>query len=127
MPTRGDTARWGCRGLVGGRTSTSAQRASAGSNARHVASTQRQPAPTLGPFLPSQVRVVSSSVAAGKRTVVLSRPSIGRSVQHANFSLQDLRIPFISAIGSSATFMYHRNKTASSISLWPAVGQPVCL
>ena len=70
---------------------------------------------------------MSSSVAAGKRTVVLSRPSVGRSVQHANFSLQDLRIPFISAIGSSATLTFHRNKTASTLSLWPAAGQPVCL
>jgi len=56
-----------------------------------------------GSLLAPSVTVVSSTVADGKRTVVLSRPSLGASEQHANFTLQDLHVPFINAIGSSPT------------------------
>lgn len=41
--------------------------------------------------------------------------------------MQDLTIPFINAIGSGPVLAYHANKTASSISLWPTAGRPVCL
>jgi len=103
------------------------------------------------PIAPS-VTVVHSSVHDGKRTgkwasdyiacafthtplplplplpaVVLTRPAVGASAQHANFSLQNTLIPIINALGSSAVFTYHKNKTASSISLWPAQGRGICL
>jgi hypothetical protein len=48
-------------------------------------------------------------------------------MQHASFTLQDLQIPFISAIGSTPALSYHRNKTASAISLWPTASEQVCL
>ena len=51
-----------------------------------------------GTVLAPTVAVSSNTVVAGKRTVVLSRPSLGASAQHATFSLQDLEVPFISAI-----------------------------
>merc|ERR1712232_1432323 len=80
-----------------------------------------------GTLLATSIKTVSSSTAAGKRTVVLSRPAIGASKQHASFTLQDVEIPFINALGASSTFGYHANKTASSLALWPTVNQPVCL
>merc|ERR1711871_1201793 len=57
----------------------------------------------------------------------MGRKSQGATPQHASFTLQDIEIPFINAIGSSPTLTYHINKTASSISLWPAGDQQICL
>ena len=75
-----------------------------------------------GSLLEPSVTVVYSTVADGKRTVVLTRPAAGATAQHASFTLQDTTVPFINAIGSSPAFGYHLNKTASSLSLWPTVG-----
>ena len=61
-----------------------------------------------GVLLTPSVTLESSSVSAGKRTVVLTRASVGASKQHASFTLQDLEIPFINAIGSGANLTYHR-------------------
>ena len=83
-----------------------------------------------GTLLAPSLKVISSSTADGERTVILTRPLLGATEQHANFTLQDVEIPVINAIGSSPTLTYHRNKTATSISLWPsgeASAQPVCL
>ena len=74
-----------------------------------------------GELLAPVVEVRSSQVAGGRRSVVLTRPRIGPSAKHANFSMTDLNVPLITALGSSPVFAYHRNKTASSLSLWPAV------
>jgi hypothetical protein len=70
---------------------------------RELASHMGTAASPAGSLLAASVQVVSSTVADGKRTVVLSRSAIGASMQHANFSLQDIEIPFITAIGSSPT------------------------
>merc|ERR1712194_750521 len=67
------------------------------------------------------------TVLAGKRTVVLTRSSLGATKQHASFTLQDLQVPFINAIGSGSNLSYHINKTASSLSLWPTASEQVCL
>jgi hypothetical protein len=80
-----------------------------------------------GSLLAPSVKLLSSHSVDGQRTLVLTRPSLGVS---ANFTLQDVEIPFISALGGEPHFStntFHRNKTAASISLWPAGGQPVCL
>jgi len=79
-----------------------------------------------GSLLPPVATVVSSSVAAGRRTVVLTRPTLGSS-GHANFSTRDVHIPLITAVGSAPSFSYHRNATAASLQLWPAAGAPLCL
>lgn len=81
----------------------------------------------IGRLLTSTVTVVSNTVAAGKRTVVLSRSATVGGVDHANFSLAELKLPFISAIGSTSSLSYHKDKTASSLAMWPSAGQPVCL
>ncbi len=80
-----------------------------------------------GTLLAPSLKVISCNTADGKRTVVLTRPLIGISQQHANFTLQDVEIPLINAIGSSPQLTYHRNKTATTISLWPSGEASVCL
>ena len=80
-----------------------------------------------GTLLPPTISVVSNAVSAGKRTVVLSRPAQGASSQYASFSMQDLEIPFINALGSTSELSVHLNKTAAAITLWPNPAASVCL
>ena len=80
-----------------------------------------------GRLLKTTVKVSSNTVANGMRTVVLSRPALSADPDYANFTLTDLTIPFISAVGSTPTLSFHKTKTASTLSLWPSSSQPVCL
>ena len=72
-----------------------------------------------GVVLNSSIKVISHSVSAGKRTVVLSRSLHGLTPQHHDFDPQKLSLDFISAVGSGPDFGFHKAKTASTISLWP--------
>ena len=72
-----------------------------------------------GIVLNASIKVMSHTVADGKRTVVLNRPLRGLTPQHHDFDSQQLSLDFISAVGSGSTFGYHKAKTASTISLWP--------
>jgi len=74
-----------------------------------------------GAALKQSVQVVSSSVQAGERVVVLSRPLSGASSDYYSFSFSsaDSTIPMISAIGSTVAFGYHKDKVPASISLLP--------
>ena len=49
------------------------------------------------------------------------------SSDYANFSMTGLSVPFISAVGATPRLSYHKNKTASTLALWPAAGAPACL
>jgi hypothetical protein len=80
-----------------------------------------------GKNLSSTVTVVSNTVTSGRRTVVLTRAAKGLTKDHTTFTMEDLRIPFISAVGSTSALSYHKNKTASVLSLWPSANQPVCM
>jgi len=80
-----------------------------------------------GAALPNSVRIISNAVESGTRTVKLTRPTQGTTAQHANFSLQQLEIDFITAIGSGSEFSYHQNKTADTLTLWPSSPEPVCI
>ena len=81
-----------------------------------------------GTLLKPSVHVESSTVSKdGKtRTVVLTRRLTGVTSEHYTFDLRVLDIPFINAYGSSATFGYHKDKTAAKLSLLP-VGPGACL
>ena len=83
----------------------------------------------IGTLLNSTVTVLSNTVSAGKRTVVVSRSALGPSSEYANFTVQqsEMKVPFISAVGSTSSLSYHKNKTASTLAMWPSKGQPVCL
>ena len=81
-----------------------------------------------GDELPSSVTVQSNTITAvSLRTVIVTRGAQGMSKEHASFSLQDLTVPFITAIGSTVDLSYHQNKTASSVSMWPTTPEPVCM
>ena len=94
---------------------------------RRLASHMGSAASPAGTLLSPSVRVVSSSVTGTTRAVVLTRMSAGASKQHASFTLQELSIPIINAVGSASTLAYHRNKTASSVTMWPTTPAPVCV
>lgn len=72
-----------------------------------------------GALLPATVKVASSSVVNGIRTVVVTR-----SVAHAVYALPTApgQINTIVAVGDTPELSYHKARTGSSITLVPAVG-----
>ena len=67
-----------------------------------------------GSVLPVSLHVLSSTVVAGMRTVVVSRALAGTPF---SFSLTDESMPLISAVGSGPTFGMHKLKTTGTLSL----------
>jgi hypothetical protein len=63
---------------------------------------------TAGAVLNTSVQVLKSSVADGKRTVVLRRALAGLTAQHHTFDPKRLSLDFITALGSGPTFGYHK-------------------
>jgi hypothetical protein len=80
-----------------------------------------------GVALNTSVKVVSNTVVAGVRTVVMTRALKGATKVHYTFDPATLTMPFINAIGASATLSYHKIKTVSSIALFPADQAPACV
>ena len=74
---------------------------------------------TAGIVLNTSVKVIRQSVVDGKRTVVLTRPLKGLTPLYHDFDLRQLSVDFISAIGSTSTFGYHKSKTVGTLPLWP--------
>ena len=72
-----------------------------------------------GIVLNTSVKVVSNTISDGKRTVVMTRPLKGLTARHHDFEVQQLSLNFISAVGSSSSFGYHKAKTVSAVALWP--------
>jgi len=77
-----------------------------------------------GILLNSSVQIISHTVANGTRTVAMSRPLAGLTPQHHTFDATKLALDFISAIGSTPTFGYHKSKTVATITLWPTTPGP---
>lgn len=74
-----------------------------------------------GIVLTNSVTVVSNTVQAGFRTVVLSRGVTGKTTQHYTIPTQPGDINIITAVGQSSTFSYHGPKrTGSKITLVPS-------
>ena len=80
-----------------------------------------------GTLLNVSVKVVSNTVVAGVRTVVLTRALKGKTKVHYTFDPQVLQINFINALGSTPMLSYHKSKTATSINLFPSAGSPACV
>lgn len=81
-----------------------------------------------GTQLAKSVTVVSSTVANGNRTVVLSRPLKGLTADHYTFSLTgDLNLPFINAIGVGPALAFHKSKMPATLSLLPVGGSGACV
>jgi hypothetical protein len=81
----------------------------------------------IGRLLKSTVKVLSNTVVSGTRTVMLSRSATSHVADYANFTMTELEVPFISAVGSTSDLSYHKTKTASMLAMWPSAGQPVCM
>ncbi len=79
---------------------------------------------TAGTVLNTSVTIVSNNVVDGKRTVVLSRPLAGLTAQHHSFEADKLSLDFISALGSTPTFGYHKSRTVGTIAMWPKTPSP---
>merc|ERR1711957_708156 len=84
-----------------------------------------------GNVLPASVAVISDTVDAGLRTVVLSRAMRGVTPKHYSFDAQQpVVLEFINAVGNGPTLSYHKDKTPSSLALLPVsedgVGACLC-
>ncbi|KAH3737860.1 uncharacterized protein LOC127850309 [Dreissena polymorpha] len=80
-----------------------------------------------GDALDTSVTVVSTTVQDGKRTVVLSRPLKGKTSKHYTFDItNEAQIPFISAIGYSQKFDYHKAHSSGLVVLL-AHGEQNCI
>ena len=86
---------------------------------QHLAGTELKPS----------VKVVSSTVSNGRRTVVLSRPRKGATADYYTFATtaKDATVQFISAVGSGAKFGYHKNKAISSLAFLPVGKSGACV
>ena len=58
-----------------------------------------------GALLKPSIHVLKSTVVGGLRTVVFTRPAKGATPHHASFTLQNMTIPFINAIGASDVYV----------------------
>lgn len=94
---------------------------------RRLASHMGAEAMPAGTMLAPSVTVISSTVKAGRRTVTLRRRARGAAANYTSFTLQQLEIPFINAIGAGPHLGYHSNKTAATLTLWPLPEQPACI
>eukprot|EP00462_Mataza_sp_D1_P020249 CAMPEP_0175139606 /NCGR_PEP_ID=MMETSP0087-20121206/11003_1 /TAXON_ID=136419 /ORGANISM="Unknown Unknown, Strain D1" /LENGTH=748 /DNA_ID=CAMNT_0016422649 /DNA_START=31 /DNA_END=2277 /DNA_ORIENTATION=- len=73
-----------------------------------------------GTALPASVKVVSNHVDAKLRTVVLTRPFAGKSSDYYTFDPEkDSVLHFINAVGSTADFQYHKDRTAAQLLILP--------
>ena len=80
-----------------------------------------------GTPISTQVKVKSSSVSGGKRTVVLTRAFKGATADHYTFDPKTMTtLQFINALGSGPKFAYHKSKTSSTMAL-TAVDAPSCV
>ena len=76
-----------------------------------------------GALLPRSVHVVSNTVTAGNRTVVLTRRRQGA---HFNFSFSQTALPFIAALGSGPQFAIHKSEAEATLTLL-ATDAPNCV
>ena len=67
--------------------------------------------------------MVSKSVSAGVRTVVLKRPFKGLTNNHYSFEPESVAtLNYISAVGSSQSFAYHKIHDSLTLSFTPPDG-----
>ena len=79
-----------------------------------------------GDLLPASVRIVSSTVASNRRTVVVSRSLKGATPQHLTFDATASGIPFIAAVGTGPVLGYHKARGGGALMLVEA-GAPLCV
>ena len=79
-----------------------------------------------GVLLAPSVKIVSNTVAAGRRTLVLTRPLRGATAQHASFTASAEGMPIIAAVGSTVSLSHHKVRAAADLFLVKA-GAPMCI
>jgi len=79
-----------------------------------------------GSALAPSIKVTSNTVANGVRTVVLSRPMAGLTSDHFSFDSTSTSIGYLSAVGTSPTLAYHKEKISGTM-YFVDVGAPSCL
>jgi hypothetical protein len=79
-----------------------------------------------GTQLNSTAKVLSSSIANGRRMIVLERPLVGATPQHLSFDPSVGGLPYIAAVGTSGTLGYHKARGGGDIML-VQVGAPLCI
>jgi len=79
-----------------------------------------------GTALAPSVTVVSSTVADGVRTVVLSRPIRGATAQHFTLPTSPGELSLITALGNTPDLAFHKIATSATIVLLPATS-PACV
>lgn len=72
-----------------------------------------------GTVLTQSVKIVSNTVVNNMRTVILSRDLTNSDDQYFSFPSNPSSIPFITAVGNSLTFGYHKNKASGTLFLLP--------
>lgn len=80
-----------------------------------------------GDELANSITVLSNSVTDNVRTVVVSRSSFGKTPKHYTFDMQSPTINYISAIGSSQAFGYHKAHIDGVITLASPPGVATCV
>jgi hypothetical protein len=82
-----------------------------------------------GAVLAPSVIVVSSTVTAGVRTVVVTRPLKGKTTDYYTFSTNPKKttIPLINAVGSGPVLGYHKIKAPVFLTLMPYAGVGGCV
>ena len=75
-----------------------------------------------GVALASSIKVVSTSVKNGRRTIVATRAMKGQTANHYSFTaVGATKIGMINAVGSGAKLAYHQSKEPTSLSILPVV------
>jgi len=80
-----------------------------------------------GTLLNASITLVSSAVVDGVRTAVFTRPFAGATKDHYTFAPTKVgTLNYISAVGSSQEFAYHKNRDIGTMSFTPLTG-PTCI
>ena len=81
-----------------------------------------------GDVLSSSIVLVSNQVVAGRRTVVFKRPMVGITEKHYTFNpaIQST-MNFITAIGDTQTFAYHKAHMPSVMTFVATDGSAACV
>lgn len=80
-----------------------------------------------GSVLSPSIRVLSSSVEGGIRTVSMSRALSGATASHFSFDPASPQIPILSAHGATAAYSYHGPKREGGSLIMGAPGAALCI
>ena len=80
-----------------------------------------------GTVLPASVKVVSTSVKDGRRTITVTRSIEGTKEDNMIFNPRANNMPYINAIGNDAVFMDGHSQKATGVMYFVETAFPTCL